>query len=132
MNNTTTMNDAAALLFVNDVVLPLPREETPQVRSFILPLGEGEPILRITYCYDAHPTKRDWYIIDIAIIGLTNKHQCYEVLLYAGEEPYYDEEADCCFERRQFWVKSDSVSQPMYPDIFCRALETITAQILKK
>jgi hypothetical protein len=75
----------------------------PQRYSFITPLGDNKPIVRVTYYYNPHPTLPNWYLIDLAIAGINNFTQCFEVLLC--HEPYYDEELERVCEWGEFQVR---------------------------
>jgi hypothetical protein len=128
--NSAMTRENKAYYYMNDVIIPQPPSNKPSKKNhFILRLEDGT-LVRIVYYYHTHPVKPGWYVIDIAITGLTCKVQCYEVELYGGE-PYYDEKLENTVKRRNYIISVLNDSSVEYIDVVRFSLDEIIPKVLK-
>jgi hypothetical protein len=126
-----TYENAVKHLYFNKTVVPCPPAppaHQQQEHSFIMRLGEDKPIVRVIYHYNAHPTKPNWYIIDLAIAGLTNNLHCFEVLL-CNSEPYYDVDFKQDVEQGSFFVKAFNSDSHEYIPFAADVMEEVIPRI---
>jgi hypothetical protein len=111
------------------VPVPAPAHQ-PERYSFIMPLGDSKIIIRVTYFYSTHPTMENWYIIDLAISGLTEDHRCFEALLYYGE-PYYDVEFKKDLVCGDFFVRGRNSRDQDFADVAVHTMDEIIPKIFE-
>jgi hypothetical protein len=128
-----TYENVVKHFYFNRATVPCPpRPPAAPVRqqeySFIMNLGDGKPIVRVIYHYNTHPTKPNWYIIDLAIAGITNGTHCFEVLL-CDSEPYFDVDFKKDVERGNYFVREFNLASREYIPFAATVMEEVIPRI---